>query len=160
MQHKDKALTGSHRSYLDQCCLLCCLWPGGWCMKKRQHLIIDKEQQGQGAPVMEKCWEKGRNKKGDTGRGLEEVLRLQLQRRGVCRSPCPPAPAADCLLPHPELAGGACWGLWCQDVVCAMLAKNRKMETPELYTNVQLHRSICQSLAPGEVRRVGNEYFN
>lgn len=36
-------------------------------MKKRQHLIIDKEQQGQGAPVMEKHWEKGRNKKGDTG---------------------------------------------------------------------------------------------
>lgn len=52
-----------------------------------------------------------------------------------------------------ELAGVA-------RVVCAILAKKGKIETPELYAHIQLHRSICQCLAAGEVRKAGNECLN
>jgi len=54
---------------------------------------------------------------------------------------------------HPELAGAA-------HVVCAMLVKKGKIETSQLYSHVQLYRSICQCLAAGEDRRTGNECLN
>lgn len=171
MHHKDKAVTLSHICYRS---VLLNVFLVAWGLMQAKVLPSHHGQRaaGSGSPFHgEALGEREKLERGPKARplgkwtcgscrgkeraalggGTPSLLPVLLQgihqhlppcrQQGPC---CFPAPAANCLSMHLELAGGARRHLWCWDVVCVILAKKGKMQNPELYTHVQLHRTISR----------------